>query len=103
MAHQGQRGVGRVEHGATARPGSVGEVDDEPNILLQQRPGHAGEPVQAADPAKSVEREAVPTTAGDDLSETVRVDAEGARPATGRSPRCARLAVNSRLLSSLVV
>ena len=59
MFHQGQRGVGGVEHGATGDSGGAGEVGDQADVLLQQRSGEAGKAVQTAGiTAKSVEREA---------------------------------------------
>ena len=54
VPHQVQRGVGRVEYRPALRPGLIGQVDDQPNILLQQRSRHAGKVLQAADPAEGV-------------------------------------------------
>jgi hypothetical protein len=72
MFHQGQRGVSCIQHGPTGDGRGTREVGDQADILLQQCSGQAGKPVQAAGvTTKSVEREAVPAAAGDDLGETV--------------------------------
>jgi hypothetical protein len=89
VSHQGQDGVGHVEHGAPAGRGPLGEFDDQPDVLLQQRPGQAGQAgqaVQAANPAKSVEREAVCAAARNDFDEPIRRDAHrvGQRQRRGR-------------------
>lgn len=87
MLHQRQCRIGRREHGAAVGPGLVGKVDDQPDVLLQQPPGDTGQPIQPADAAKSIERKAVSTAAGDDLGETLRGDTQRVRQRQGRRRR----------------
>ena len=85
MRHQGQCGVGRIEHGTTMGRGMVRQVDDQPDILLQQRPRQAGKLLRAT---TSVRR------SGEIPSDWANEKLAAAVP---------RFAVNNRLLSSLVV
>ena len=56
VIHQRERGIGRIEDGPRAGCRLLSQVDDQPDVLLQQRPRQAGQPVQSSFVANDIER-----------------------------------------------
>ena len=72
MFHEGQGGVGGVQHDPAGHRLGRGDIGDQSDVLSQQCAGQAGKARQPAGvTTKYVEREAVSTAPGDHLGEAI--------------------------------
>ena len=100
VSHQSQRGVGGVEHGTSLAAAWSARSTNQQDVLLQERADEIRKPVRR--PTRALSAKLFPL-----LREMTSASRSGETPNALESDRAVaavpRLAVNSKLLSSLVV